>query len=76
MANSQPLLPEPGSIHYGTISGIQEFGAFVRLDGFRYDGLVHISELAMHVATVRKASRVKESRQMRCRGTPCQPTWF
>nr|PIL97559.1 S1 RNA binding domain-containing protein [Toxoplasma gondii COUG] len=35
--------PELDSIHQGTVRRIQEFGAFVSIDGFDRDGLLHIS---------------------------------
>jgi S1 RNA binding domain/Nuclease-related domain len=34
----------PGAVYQGTVTGIQEYGVFVNLDGHR-DGLVHISRL-------------------------------
>ncbi|CDJ69209.1 S1 RNA-binding domain containing protein, putative [Eimeria necatrix] len=36
-------VPELNSIHCGTVKRIQAFGAFVALDGFDRDGLLHIS---------------------------------
>ncbi|CDJ40880.1 S1 RNA-binding domain containing protein, putative [Eimeria tenella] len=36
-------IPELNSIHRGTVKRIQAFGAFVALDGFDRDGLLHIS---------------------------------
>lgn len=35
--------PELDSIHQGTVRRIQDFGAFVSIDGFDRDGLLHIS---------------------------------
>ena len=37
--------PELHSIHKGTIVGLQEFGAFIRLEGCSRDGLVHASQM-------------------------------
>ena len=39
-------LPELFSIHRGRVARVQPFGAFVSLEGYRRDGLVHISQLA------------------------------
>jgi hypothetical protein len=36
---------KPGTVYDGGVTGIQEFGIFVTLDGHR-DGLVHVSKLA------------------------------
>lgn len=35
----------PGTVYLGTVTGVQEYGVFVSLDG-RRDGLVHVSRLA------------------------------
>ena len=40
-----PLLPLEGTIYKGKIVKIESFGAFVALQGYRQQGLVHISQL-------------------------------
>ena len=37
--------PEMYSLHQGTVQGIQTFGCFVELPGFRSNGLVHITQI-------------------------------
>jgi len=39
-------LPRVGSILRGTVTRLEKFGAFVRLEGYRREGLIHISQLA------------------------------
>ncbi|KAL8449338.1 hypothetical protein Emed_003219 [Eimeria media] len=39
-------VPELNTIHHGTVKRIQAFGAFVALDGFDRDGLLHISAIS------------------------------
>jgi len=39
-------LPPLNSIHRGVVTNIKQFGAFVELEGFKRQGLVHISRLA------------------------------
>jgi S1 RNA binding domain len=41
-------LPEMYSIHKGEVVRAQPFGCFVRLDGYRKQGMVHISQIADH----------------------------
>lgn len=36
--------PELGSVHRATIASLRPFGAFVRLEGFRSNGLIHFSQ--------------------------------
>ncbi|PHJ23156.1 s1 rna binding domain-containing protein [Cystoisospora suis] len=36
-------IPELDSVHQGTVRRIQDFGAFISIDGFDRDGLLHIS---------------------------------
>jgi len=57
-------LPPPSSIHEGVVVSIKPFGAFVQVDGYKRQGLVHISQLAaQHVEAVedvvRQGDRVK-----------------
>ncbi|OEH75090.1 s1 RNA binding domain-containing protein [Cyclospora cayetanensis] len=42
-------IPELHSIHHGTVKKIQPFGAFVALDGFDRDGLLHISAISKNM---------------------------
>eukprot|EP00953_Heterococcus_sp_UTEX-ZZ885_P020942 11713-Heterococcus_DN1.PRE.5 len=41
-------LPELYTIHKGEVVRAQPFGCFVRLDGYRKQGMVHISQIADH----------------------------
>jgi polyribonucleotide nucleotidyltransferase len=36
--------PEVGQVYKGTVSGVKDFGCFIRLMG-SYEGLIHVSEL-------------------------------
>ena len=47
-SNSEKQL-ELNSIHHGTVKSIQSYGAFVRLDGFRSNGLLHFCSHRSHV---------------------------
>lgn len=38
--------PEVGKVYTGTVRNITNFGAFVRIDGTKKEGLVHISQIA------------------------------
>ena len=43
-----PLSDDPprlGSIHRATVASLRPFGAFVRLDGYRSNGLVHVFQV-------------------------------
>ncbi|OAE24828.1 hypothetical protein AXG93_4242s1000 [Marchantia polymorpha subsp. ruderalis] len=46
-------LPELYSIHKATVHSIRPFGLFVKLDGYRNHGLVHISQVSDHEVTKR-----------------------
>ncbi|KAL8428554.1 hypothetical protein Efla_003325 [Eimeria flavescens] len=39
-------IPELNTVHHGTVKRIQPFGAFIALDGFDRDGLLHISAIS------------------------------
>ena len=39
-------MPDVGTIHRARVLSVKPFGAFAGIDGFRKDGLVHISQLA------------------------------
>ena len=43
MTSTEP--PAVNAIFHGTVRSIQQYGCFVRLPGYRRDGLVHISDL-------------------------------
>jgi len=45
LADDEPL-PEVSSVHKGQVASIQSFGIFVRIDGFRKQGLVHVSQIS------------------------------
>lgn len=48
-ANATDEVPTVGSIHRGTVQSIRPFGVFVRLEGFRRQGLVHASQISDHL---------------------------
>ncbi len=37
-------LPALGKVYEGTVAKVDTFGAFIQLEGFRRQGLVHISQ--------------------------------
>ena len=41
-----PNPPEIGSVHKATVVSIRAFGAFVRMEGYQSNGLVHVSQVA------------------------------
>jgi predicted RNA-binding protein with RPS1 domain len=46
--DGKPLSSDPPdmySLHQGSVQGIQTFGAFIQLPGFRSNGLVHITQI-------------------------------
>jgi len=43
-----PNPPEIGSVHKASVVSIRPFGAFVRLEGFQSNGLVHVSQVLPH----------------------------
>jgi hypothetical protein len=47
--------PELHTIHRGTVVGLQDFGAFIHLEGFNRDGLVHVSQMKHTEVGVRLA---------------------
>ena len=38
-------LPELNKVYQGTVAKVDSFGAFVQIEGFRRQGLVHISQV-------------------------------
>ncbi|CAM6128870.1 unnamed protein product [Calypogeia fissa] len=50
------LVPELYSIHRATVHSIRPFGIFVRLDGYRNHGMVHLTQISNHEVTDRKDS--------------------
>ena len=38
-------MPDLGTVHVARVTMLKAFGAFVRIDGYRKEGLVHISQL-------------------------------
>ncbi|TMI33648.1 S1 RNA-binding domain-containing protein [Candidatus Bathyarchaeota archaeon] len=44
---SQPLMPEVGDLVVTTVTRVEDYGAYVKLDEFSgIEGLVHISEIS------------------------------
>lgn len=43
--------PELDSVHKATIASLRPFGAFVRLEGYRANGLVHVSQVSHFALT-------------------------
>ena len=72
-----------GNVFSGTVSGIAEFGAFVTLDDFAVEGMIHVSELGqgyfefderhMTLAAHRTGERVRLGDTMRVRVAGVQP---
>ena len=72
-----------GNAFSGTVSGIAEFGAFVTLDDFAVEGMIHVSELGqgyfefderhMTLAAHRTGERVRLGDTMRVRVAGVQP---
>ena len=72
-----------GNVFSGTVSGIAEFGAFVTLDDFSVEGMIHVSELGqgyfefderhMTLAAHRTGERVRLGDTMRVRVAGVQP---
>ena len=72
-----------GNVFSGTVSGIAEFGAFVTLDDFSVEGMIHVSELGqgyfefderhMTLAAHRTGERVRLGNTMRVRVAGVQP---
>ena len=72
-----------GNAFSGTVSGIAEFGAFVTLDDFSVEGMIHVSELGqgyfefderhMTLAAHRTGERVRLGDTMRVRVAGVQP---
>jgi ribonuclease R len=72
-----------GHVFSGTVSGIAEFGAFVTLDDFSVEGMIHVSELGrgyfefderhMTLAAHRTGERVRLGDTMRVRVAGVQP---
>ena len=72
-----------GNVFSGTVSGIAEFGAFVTLDDFAVEGMIHVSELGqgyfefderhMTLAAHRTGERVRLGDTMRVRVEGVQP---
>lgn len=46
--------PDLGSIHRATVAEVRPFGIFVRLPGFRRNGLVHSSQVSEHMGLSRE----------------------
>jgi polyribonucleotide nucleotidyltransferase len=38
--------PEVGKIYSGEICKLEAYGAFVKIPGFRRDGMIHVSEVS------------------------------
>lgn len=51
-----PIAPALNSIHRATVHSIRPFGIFVRFDGYRNHGLVHLSQVSDHEVTKKEDS--------------------
>ncbi len=54
--------PELHTIHRGTVVGLQEFGAFIRLEGVNRDGLVHVSQMKHAEVSSSERRKKKDTR--------------
>lgn len=54
--SGKPAAPPLYSIHRATVRSVRPFGIFVQMEGYRNDGLVHLSQVSDHEVTNRDDS--------------------
>ena len=46
--------PEMNSVHRAEVASIKPFGVFVRMEGYRTNGLVHVSQVGLFCCNVKR----------------------